>query len=74
MFKVISSFLKLLCRLCGFPPFYSAHGLPMSPGMKSRIRSGQYAFPSPEWDKVSDQGLNFLFLFAFLLLSTELKI
>jgi len=41
--------------LCGFPPFYSAHGLPMSPGMKSRIRSGQYAFPSPEWDKVSDQ-------------------
>jgi len=41
--------------LCGFPPFYSAHGLPMSPGMKKRIRSGQYAFPSPEWDKVSDQ-------------------
>jgi serine/threonine protein kinase len=41
--------------LCGFPPFYSAHGLPMSPGMKSRIRSGQYGFPSPEWDKVSEQ-------------------
>lgn len=45
-----------LRRLCGFPPFYSAHGLPMSPGMKSRIRSGQYGFPSPEWDKVSEQG------------------
>ena len=40
--------------LCGFPPFYSAHGLPMSPGMKSRIRTGQYAFPSPEWDRVSE--------------------
>jgi len=40
--------------LCGFPPFYSAHGLPMSPGMKTRIRSGQYTFPTPEWDKVSD--------------------
>lgn len=40
--------------LCGFPPFYSSHGLPMSPGMKSRIRAGQYAFPSPEWDKVSE--------------------
>lgn len=26
----------------------------MSPGMKSRIRTGQYTFPSPEWEKVSD--------------------
>ena len=43
-----------MCRLCGFPPFYSAHGLPMSPGMKTRIRTGQYAFPSPEWDRVSE--------------------
>jgi len=40
--------------LCGFPPFFSTHGLPMSPGMKSRIRTGQYTFPSPEWDRVSD--------------------
>ena len=24
--------------LCGFPPFYSNHGLPISPGMKKRIR------------------------------------
>jgi serine/threonine protein kinase len=39
--------------LCGFPPFYSAHGLPMSPGMKKRIRAGIYKFPSPEWDKVT---------------------
>ncbi|VDO24763.1 unnamed protein product [Onchocerca flexuosa] len=40
--------------LCGFPPFFSANGLPMSPGMKNRIRTGKYAFPSPEWDRVSE--------------------
>jgi mitogen-activated protein kinase-activated protein kinase 2 len=39
--------------LCGFPPFYSNHGLPISPGMKKRIRSGQYEFPNPEWKNVS---------------------
>ena len=42
-----------LPRLCGFPPFYSNHGLPISPGMKKRIRSGQYEFPKPEWTNVS---------------------
>ena len=40
-------------RLCGFPPFYSNHGLAISPGMKRRIRSGQYEFPDPEWKNVS---------------------
>jgi len=40
--------------LCGFPPFYSNHGLPISPGMKKRIRSGQYEFPNPEWKNVSN--------------------
>jgi len=39
--------------ICGFPPFYSTHGQPISPGMKRRIRSGQYEFPKPEWSKVS---------------------
>jgi len=39
--------------LCGFPPFYSNHGLAISPGMKRRIRSGQYEFPDPEWKNVS---------------------
>ena len=34
-------------RLCGFPPFYSNHGLAISPGMKKRIRPGQYKFPNP---------------------------
>lgn len=42
-------------RLCGFPPFYSNHGLAISPGMKKRIRLGQFDFPNPEWRNVSDQ-------------------
>jgi len=41
------------CSLCGYPPFYSTGGAPISPGMKKRIRQGQYNFPSPEWDIVS---------------------
>ncbi|XP_075218658.1 MAP kinase-activated protein kinase 2 [Lycorma delicatula] len=39
--------------LCGFPPFFSDHGHPISPGMKKRIRTGQYDFPAPEWSNVS---------------------
>lgn len=39
--------------LCGYPPFYSNHGAAISPGMKKRIRNGQYEFPNPEWSKVS---------------------
>ena len=39
--------------LCGFPPFYSNHGLAISPGMKKRIRTGQFDFPAPEWSSVS---------------------
>ncbi|KAL7635489.1 UNVERIFIED_CONTAM: hypothetical protein RMT77_014558 [Armadillidium vulgare] len=39
--------------LCGFPPFYSNHGHAISPGMKKRIRTGQYSFPNPEWKSVS---------------------
>jgi serine/threonine protein kinase len=27
--------------------------LAISPGMKSRIRTGQYEFPNPEWQNVS---------------------
>ncbi|XP_053771204.1 MAP kinase-activated protein kinase 2 isoform X2 [Desmodus rotundus] len=42
--------------LCGYPPFYSNHGLAISPGMKSRIRMGQYEFPNPEWSEVSEEG------------------
>lgn len=39
--------------LCGYPPFYSNHGAPISPGMKKRIRNGQYEFPKNEWSRVS---------------------
>ena len=51
----------ILCRLCGYPPFYSNHGAAISPGMKRRIREGQYTFPDPEWKNVSDQGM-YIFL------------
>ncbi|BFZ08384.1 hypothetical protein BsWGS_11423 [Bradybaena similaris] len=40
--------------LCGYPPFYSNHGAAISPGMKKRIRNGQYEFPNPEWSQVSN--------------------
>ncbi|KAM4613236.1 MAP kinase-activated protein kinase 3-like isoform 3-T3 [Polymixia lowei] len=41
--------------LCGFPPFYSNTGQAISPGMKQRIRMGQYEFPNPEWAEVSEE-------------------
>lgn len=41
--------------LCGFPPFYSSGGAPISPGMKKRIRQGSYTFPDPEWTHVSKE-------------------
>jgi mitogen-activated protein kinase-activated protein kinase 2 len=40
--------------LCGYPPFYSKHGAAISPGMKKRIRDGQYTFPDNEWKNVSN--------------------
>ncbi|XP_046975906.1 MAP kinase-activated protein kinase 2 [Vanessa cardui] len=46
--------------LCGFPPFYSNHGLAISPGMKKRIRLGQYDFPEPEWSNVSPEAKNLI--------------
>uniref|UniRef100_A0A3P9PVA5 non-specific serine/threonine protein kinase n=1 Tax=Poecilia reticulata TaxID=8081 RepID=A0A3P9PVA5_POERE len=42
--------------LCGYPPFYSNTGQAISPGMKRRIRMGQYEFPNPEWSDVSQEG------------------
>lgn len=42
--------------LCGYPPFFSTHGLPISPGMKQRIKAGLYNFSGPEWDRVSEAG------------------
>lgn len=46
----------LIPSLCGYPPFYSLHGQAMSPGMKKRIRNGQYGFPADEWSDVSEEG------------------
>ncbi|CAB3403767.1 unnamed protein product [Caenorhabditis bovis] len=41
--------------LCGYPPFYSMKGAALSPGMRSRIAKGYYAFPHEEWDVVSQE-------------------
>uniref|UniRef100_A0A3B5QQV7 non-specific serine/threonine protein kinase n=1 Tax=Xiphophorus maculatus TaxID=8083 RepID=A0A3B5QQV7_XIPMA len=41
--------------LCGYPPFYSNTGQAISPGMKRRIRMGQYEFPDLEWSDVSQE-------------------
>lgn len=49
---------SLFSSLCGFPPFYSNTGQAISPGMKQRIRLGQYEFPNPEWADVSEEGPN----------------
>lgn len=57
MFVILSI---VISRLCGFPPFYSNHGLAISPGMKKRIRLGQYDFPSPEWANVSQEAKNLI--------------
>lgn len=46
--------------LCGFPPFYSNTGQAISPGMKRRIRMGQYEFPNPEWAEVSQEAKNLI--------------
>lgn len=46
--------------LCGYPPFYSNHGLAISPGMKKRIRAGQYDFPPAEWSRVSVDAKNLI--------------
>jgi len=55
-----------LCRLCGYPPFYSHHGEPMSPGMKKRIRTGQYEFPTQDWACISRDGGVFVFFWTVL--------
>jgi len=46
--------------LCGYPPFYSQGGDPISPGMKSRIRNGHYTFPSNEWHAVSKEAIDLI--------------
>ncbi|CAF4446859.1 unnamed protein product [Didymodactylos carnosus] len=46
--------------LCGYPPFYSEHSLPISPGMTTKIRAGEYQFPEPDWCMVSDEAKNLI--------------
>ena len=45
----------LYILLCGYPPFYSASGAAISPGMKKRIRLGQYTYPDAEWRHVTGE-------------------
>ena len=56
--KLSSGFFSfcLTHSLCGYPPFFSHHGLAISPGMKRRICNGQYEFPNSEWCDVSEEG------------------
>jgi mitogen-activated protein kinase-activated protein kinase 2 len=50
--------MYILC--CGYPPFYSTHGQPISPGMKKRIKAGEYTFPEAEWGRVSPDAKNII--------------
>ena len=64
--------LGVICYilLCGYPPFYSNHGLAISPGMKKRIRAGHYDFPASEWACVSREAKT---LIRSLLVTDPLK-
>ena len=41
--------------LCGYPPFFSIHGGPISPGMENKIKAGAYQFPNTEWGHISQE-------------------
>jgi calcium/calmodulin-dependent protein kinase I len=48
--------LTVLFRLCGFPPFYDDNNGVMA----KAIEQGDYEFPSPYWDKISDLAKDFI--------------
>lgn len=50
--------MYILC--CGYPPFYSIRGKTMSPGMRGRIKRGEYDFPPTEWLHVSQDAKNLI--------------
>ncbi len=39
--------------LCGYPPFFSINGGDVSAGMQTKIKAGEYQFPNPEWENIS---------------------
>ena len=41
--------------LCGYPPFFSVRNQKISPGMKRRIRTGDFKFPKKQWENVSKE-------------------
>lgn len=45
----------LYILLCGYPPFYTEHGGNISPGMRRRIRLGEFQFPAEEWGSISKE-------------------
>lgn len=58
---ILSSVTVACCdRLCGYPPFFSDGGQPISPGMKDRIKTGSYNFPNPEWQNVSQEAVDLI--------------
>ena len=42
--------------LCGYPPFYGDNDAEIF----NSVRIGQFDFPSPEWDEISDSAKNFV--------------
>lgn len=46
----------LYILLCGFPPFYHES----TNALYKQIKKGQYDFPSPYWDNISDQAKNLI--------------
>jgi len=43
-------YFLLILSLCGFPPFYAE----TNPELFEVIKRGEFEFPSPHWDQVSD--------------------
>ena len=46
--------MYIMC--CGYPPFSSENNDGISPGMKKKIRAGDYKFPDKEWANISIEG------------------
>lgn len=40
--------------LCGYPPFYPTVGNDLTPGMRKKIKAGEYQFHGDGWAQVSE--------------------